>query len=226
MTEINKSNKQIDPICGMMVDPKQSQYNLPYQGKLYLFCSAHCLEKFKINPEQYIQSAPIQKEMPLSKALYTCPMHPQIQQDHPGNCPICGMTLEIKNIEAEVDDSEYRNMRLRFWVGAALSIPVLLLAMSSMIPAWDRLISPTLSRWLQFILSTPVILWAGWPFFERGWYSVVNRKLNMFSLISLGVGVAYLYSVIAFFFPHLFPSSFLHQGEVPIYFETAAIITV
>lgn len=226
MKEISETKEQIDSVCGMTVDPKQSKYNLTYQGKLYLFCSAHCLERFKTNPEQYIQSAPIQKEMPLSKALYTCPMHPEILQDHPGNCPICGMTLELKNIEAEVDDSEYRDMRLRFLVGAALSIPVLLLAMSSMIPAWDRFISPILSRWFQFVLSTPVILWAGWPFFERGWYSVVNRHLNMFSLISLGVGVAYLYSVIAFLFPHVFPSSVLHQGVVPIYFETAAIITV
>lgn len=157
---------------------------------------------------------------------YTCPMHPEIVQDHPGNCPICGMVLEPKNVEAKVDDSEYKDMRLRFILGLAFSIPVLLLAMGSMIPAFDYFIPTTLSRWIQFILSTPVVLWAGWPFFERGWRSIVDQHLNMFSLISLGVGVAYLYSVIAFFFPHVFPASFLLHGEVPLYFESAAIITV
>lgn len=228
MTEISKTKEQIDPTCGMTVDPKQSQYNLSYQGKLYLFCSAHCLEKFRINPEQYIQSLPIQKEMPLSKSLYTCPMHPQIQQDHPGNCPICGMTLEPKTVtvEAEANSSEYHDMSLRFWIGVIFSIPVLILAMGNMIPVLNRFISPNISRMLQLLLSTPVILWAGWPFFQRGWQSLINRHLNMFSLISLGVGVAYVYSCVAYLFPNIFPEAFRHQGEVPLYFETAAIITV
>lgn len=157
---------------------------------------------------------------------YTCPMHPEIVQDHPGNCPICGMTLEPKNIQSKADDSEYKDMLFRFWVGLAFSIPVLLLAMGNMLPVVNYYISPEISRWFQFLLSTPVILWAGWPFFERGWYSIVNRNLNMFSLISLGVGVAYLYSVVVFFFPQILPSSFRHDGEVALYFETAAIITV
>nr|WP_176454823.1 heavy metal translocating P-type ATPase [Criblamydia sequanensis]CDR35302.1 Copper-translocating P-type ATPase [Criblamydia sequanensis CRIB-18] len=214
-----------DPVCGMTVDPAQALYKFVYQNQQYLFCSQHCFERFKQNPNKYL--SPTTQNEPVGSAVeYTCPMHPQIIQDHPGNCPICGMTLEPKNIETKVDDSEYRDMRLRFWIGACLSIPVLILAMGEMVPILGRIIPINLSRWLQLILSTPVILWAGWPFFERGWQSVVNRHLNMFSLISLGVGVAYLYSVIAFFFPHVFPSSFLHQGVVPLYFETAAIITV
>ena len=159
-------------------------------------------------------------------AEYTCPMHPEIVQDHPGSCPICGMALEPKNVEVKADDSEYKNMSLRFWVGVACSIPVFILAMGSMFSSFDRIIPINLSRWLQFILSTPVVLWAGWPFFERGWRSIVSSHLNMFSLISLGVGVAYLYSIIAFLFPQVFPSTFLLHGEVPLYFESAAIITV
>lgn len=148
---------------------------------------------------------------------YTCPMHPEILQDRPGNCPLCGMSLEPKQVEEAEDLSEYHNMRFRFWVGLALSIPVLGLAM---IPTSINL------DWLQFALSTPVVLWAGWPFFERGWQSIVNRRLNMFSLIALGVGVAYGYSVFAFFFPQLFPALLTHQGRPPLYFETASIITV
>jgi Cu+-exporting ATPase len=214
-----------DPVCGMTVDPAQAPYKFVYQNQQYLFCSQHCFESFKQNPNKYL--SPTTQSEPVSSAVeYTCPMHPQIIQDHPGSCPICGMALEPKNIETKVDDSEYKDMRRRFWIGLIFSIPVLLLAMGSMIPAFEYFISPTLSHWLQFILSTPVILWAGWPFFERGLRSVVNRHLNMFSLISLGVGVAYIYSVVAFFFPHAFPISFLHQGEVPLYFETAAVITV
>lgn len=216
-----------DPVCGMMVDPEQTTYKFDYRNQQYLFCSQHCLDSFQQKPDKYLHSQlQSQNNVTNSPVEYTCPMHPEIVQAHPGNCPICGMALEPKNIEAKVDDSEYKDMRLRFLLGSAFSIPVLLLAMGNMIPAFDHFISPTLSRWLQFILSTPVILWAGWPFFERGWKSIVNRHLNMFSLISLGVGVAYLYSVIAFFFPHAFPTSFLHQGKVPLYFETAAIITV
>lgn len=214
-----------DPVCGMTVDSEQALYKFVYQKQQYLFCSQHCLESFKQTPDKYL--VPQSQNKPINSPVeYTCPMHPEIVRDRPGNCPICGMALELKNIETKVDDSEYKNMRLRFWLGLTFSILVFLLAMGSMIPSFDYFITPTLSRWFQFILSTPVILWAGWPFFERGWQSIVNRHLNMFSLISLGVGVSYLYSVIAFFFPQAFPISFLEQGEVPLYFETAAIITV
>jgi len=157
---------------------------------------------------------------------YTCPMHPEILQDHPGDCPLCGMALEPKNFDTEPGNAEYREMSLRFWCGALLAIPVFILAMGDMFPESGRSITIQTSRWLQLILSTPVVIWAGWPFFERGWNSIVNRHLNMFSLISLGVGTAYLFSIVAFFFPHLFPGSYLQHNEMPIYFETAAIIIV
>jgi P-type Cu+ transporter len=214
-----------DPVCGMNVDPEKAPFKFGYQNQQYFFCSQKCLESFKQHPNKYL-SAQRQIEPMRSAVEYTCPMHPEILQDHSGNCPICGMALEPKNVETKADDSEYKNMRLRFWLGLAFSIPVFLLAMGSMISTFDHFIPTNLSRWLQFILSTPVVLWAGWPFFDRGWHSVINHHLNMFSLISLGVGVAYLYSIIAFFFPQAFPPSFLVDGDVPLYFESAAIITV
>lgn len=159
--------------------------------------------------------------------IYTCPMHPEIEQDRPGHCPICGMALEPKEITEEVDDSEYREMLHRFWVGAILTIPVLILSMSGMLPIPGIASIPEqVSRWLQLIISTPVVLWAGWPFFERAWYSIVNRSLNMFSLIALGVGSAYFYSAIAVLFPEIFPDSFKEKGELFIYFEAACMITV
>ena len=155
---------------------------------------------------------------------YTCPMHPEIQQDHPGICPICGMTLEPKKATTKIDDSEYRDMLYRFWIAAVLTIPVLLLAASKLLPFLK--ITDFVSHWLQFIISTPVVLWSGWPFFEKAWYSVRNRSLNMFSLIAMGVGAAYFYSVIAVVFPNLFPESFKENGELFIYFEAASVITV
>ena len=157
----------------------------------------------------------------ISGALYTCPMHPEVEQDHPGLCPICGMALEPKDVSAAADDTEYREMLHRFWIGAALTVPVLILAMGL-----QGMISTSLSHWLQFILATPVVLWAGWPFFQRAWYSVVNRSLNMFSLIALGIGAAYFYSAAAVVFPDLFPDSFKKNGDLFIYFEAAAVITV
>lgn len=157
---------------------------------------------------------------------YTCPMHPQIVQDHPGNCPICGMVLESKSGATESDNNEYHDMTRRFWFGVVLSIPILVLEMGSMFFHLNRLISPANSHFLQFILSTPVVLWAGWPFFKKAYQSFVNRHLNMFSLIAIGIGTAYFYSVIALFFPQIFPYSHLHYGEIPVYFESASVITV
>jgi Cu+-exporting ATPase len=213
-----------DPVCGMNVDPQKSPFQLRHQQQQYFFCSQSCLESFKRSPDKYLSSQA--KTKPVSSAAeYTCPMHPEVIQDHPGECPICGMALEPKNAAIGADDSEYRDMRLRFCIALVFSIPVLLLAMGSMLPAFDRLIPVSLARWLQFILSTPVVAWAGWPLFEKGWRSIANRHLNMFSLISLGVGTAYLYSVAAFFFGDLFPPTFLLHGEIPLYFESAAIIT-
>lgn len=214
-----------DPVCGMQIASEEVSFKFDYQNQPYFFCSQNCLESFKLNPHGYLSSQTPDKPASFA-AEYTCPMHPEVVQKHPGSCPICGMGLEPKKIEAVPDDSEYKAMRFRFGLGLAFALPLLLLAMGGMFAAFDHFISPALSGWLQFILSTPVVLWAGWPFFERGWRSLVNRHLNMFTLISLGVGVTYLYSVIAFFFPQVFPSAFLLQGQVPLYFESAAIITV
>ncbi len=162
------------------------------------------------------------------KTIYTCPMHPQIEQDHPGNCPICGMTLEPKNVLAgsEEENVELRDMTRRFWIGAVLSLPVFVVAMAHLFPGAPEWVQGDVSRWMQFILSTPVVLWCGWPFFERGWQSLVNRSLNMFTLIAMGVGAAYLYSAVVMLLPGIFPPSFSAHGKIGIYFEAAAIITV
>ena len=165
-----------------------------------------------------------------SKVIYTCPMHPQIEQDHPGDCPICGMALEPKTIAAdsEEENAERRDMTRRFWIGAALTLPVFLLAMVHLVPGLrlEAIISNEVSRWAQFILSTPVVLWAGWPFFKRGWRSLKTMQLNMFTLIAIGVCTAYVFSVVAMLLPNLFPHSMRHNGGVDIYFEAAAVIVV
>jgi Cu+-exporting ATPase len=164
-----------------------------------------------------------------ARTLWTCPMHPQIEQDRPGDCPICGMALEPKTVGAvdtHEENAERRDMTRRFWIGAALSLPVFILAMAHLVPAWSHVANGTISRWAQFILATPVVGWAGWPFFVRGVRSVRNRHWNMFTLIALGVGAAWSYSVVAFFFPTLFPSSMRPHGVVDVYFEAAAVIVV
>jgi Cu+-exporting ATPase len=165
------------------------------------------------------------------KIIYTCPMHPEVQQDHPGNCPKCGMALEPKRVTAGTDDDEnveLCDMTRRFWIGAALTLPVFILVMSHMIPALGRQpwVTGDISRWLQFGLTTPVVWWAGWPFFQRGWRSVVTRHLNMFTLIAIGVGAAFVFSAVAMLMPGLFPPTMLHMGKVAIYFEAAGMVTV
>jgi Cu+-exporting ATPase len=165
------------------------------------------------------------------KTIYTCPMHPEVQQDHPGNCPKCGMALEPKTVTAGADDegnAELRYMTKRFWIGAALALPVFVLAMAHLIPALshESWVMSDVSRWIQFVLSTPVVLWAGWPFFKRGWRSVVMRHLNMFTLIAIGVGAAFVFSAVAILMPGLFPHTMQHEGKVAIYFEAAAVIVV
>jgi Cu+-exporting ATPase len=163
------------------------------------------------------------------KVIYTCPMHPEVQQDHAGNCPKCGMTLEPKTVSAvEQENPELTDMTRRFWFGGVLALPVFLLAMAHLIPAQGHeswAMSDT-SRWIQFILSTPVVLWAGWPFIKRGWHSIVTWKLNMFTLIAIGVGTAYLFSAVVMLMPGAFPISFAPGGKVGIYFEAAAVIVV
>lgn len=167
---------------------------------------------------------------PAARVVYTCPMHPEVELEEPGDCPKCGMALEPKTVAAETgdEDNELREMTWRFWVGGALALPVFLLAMAHLVPALSHSawVSGSVSRWTQFILSTPVVLWAGWPLFQRGWRSLVNRHLNMFTLVAMGVGAAYVFSAMAMLFPGLFPASFARHGRVDLYFEAAAVIVV
>ena len=219
-----------DPVCGMTVNSETSKHRFEHGGLVFHFCSARCREKFAADPAAYLDPKITDTPAAPPGAIWTCPMHPEIRQDHPGSCPICGMALEPIAPSAEASPNpELIDMSRRFWVGLALSVPVAFLAMADFIPGLhiDRVISPHWSIWLQFALSTPVVLWAGWPFFERGWQSVLRRSLNMFSLISLGVGTAYVYSLVATFAPSIFPAGFRSaDGTVATYFEAAAIITV
>ena len=215
----------IDPICGMTVS-ETSSLRAAREGQTFFFCSDHCRQKFLST-----LVVPKHEELPKGKAIYTCPMHPEVQQDHPGNCPKCGMTLEPKTATAGANDEEnveLRDMTKRFWIGAVLTLPVFILAMAHLIPALGRQtwVNNDASRWLQFALTTPVVCWAGWPFFQRGWRSIVTRHLNMFTLIAIGVGAAFVFSAVAMLLPDLFPHTMQHEGKVAIYFEAAAMVTV
>jgi P-type Cu+ transporter len=220
-----------DPVCGMNVDPRTSKHRATYDDRDFHFCSAGCKTKFEANPARYVADAGKPVAVPVVEgAIYTCPMHPQIRQVGAGSCPICGMALEPVTATAEVGENpELTDMMRRFWVGLVLTLPIFILEMGSHIPALGlhEFVPPRVSIWIQFVLSTPVVLWAGWPFFERAWASVVHRSLNMFSLIALGTGAAYLYSLAATFAPGLFPAGFHGMGgRVAVYFEAAAVITV
>lgn len=270
--ESTKANA-VDPVCHMTVDPKSSAGSFEHEGQTYHFCSEHCLHKFSENPQQFLNPTPAPVAIqPLSRnvskgtSLYTCPMHPEIEQvrsgscpkcgmalepktfeapqkqveytcpmhpeivrDAPGSCPICGMALEPRTVDlTEEENPELVDMRRRLVVSVILAAPVFLIGMSDLfpVPLWRGMASPTTLSWVQLILATPVVLWSGWPFFVRAWQSLVNRSLNMFTLIGLGVGVAYIYSLIATLAPGVFPHSFRgHSGAVPVYFEAAAVIT-
>ena len=217
-----------DSVCGMAVNPATSQHRAGHAGETYHFCSAGCRAKFVANPSSYLK--PRQAAAAKPGEIYTCPMHPQIRQAGPGNCPICGMALEPLVVTAQAaPNHELADMSRRFWVGLVLALPVFLLEMGGHIPALHvhTLVPMQASTWIQFALSTPVVLWAGWPFFQRGWASLVSRHLNMFSLIALGTGTAYVYSLAATFAPGLFPAAFRGMGgTVPVYYEAAAVITV
>jgi len=217
----------IDPVCGMTVEPSTAAGKYEYNGQTYYFCSANCLERFRIDPEKYLNNA-TQKESGEKAGLYTCPMHQEIMKDEPGDCPVCGMALEPMTATlAEEENPELTDMRRRFLVSLFFTIPVLLMAMSEMLHGshWFRMtLSSGLFALIQLVLSTPVVLWGGSPFFRRGWASVLNRKPNMFTLIALGTGAAYAYSVIGALLPGIFPASFLSHGEVPLYFEASAVI--
>jgi P-type Cu+ transporter len=215
-----------DPVCGMSVDPATARHRAEYQGATYYFCSAGCQAKFTAEPAKYLKpSGPAPK--PTAGVIYTCPMHPQIRRMEPGSCPICGMALEPAGaVDATGPSSELIDMTRRFWIGAALAAPLVVLEMGGHFLGLHRYVSPQVSVWVQFILATPVVLWCGFPFFARGWASLRNRSLNMFSLVSLGVSAAYLYSLAATFAPKLFPQSPQQHGVIPVYYEAAAVITV
>ncbi|WP_424140567.1 heavy metal translocating P-type ATPase [Roseomonas chloroacetimidivorans] len=219
-----------DPVCGMKVDPATSKHRLEHDGRTFHFCSAGCRTKFQADPDKYLKPEKAVAPAAPKGAIYTCPMHPQIRQEGPGNCPVCGMALEPLEVTVEPGPNhELIDMTRRMWIGLALAIPVVILEMGGHIPrlGLHNLVSPTASTWIQFLLGTPVVLWAGWPFLVRGWQSVVNRSLNMFSLVSLGTGAAYLYSLVATFVPGVFPEGFRGMdGTVAVYYEAAAVITV
>jgi Cu+-exporting ATPase len=261
-----------DPVCGMEVG-QETPLRTTYEGREYLFCSQHCLSQFKENPGHYVESVQGEAASPLSSeeaaapgAFYTCPMDPEVRQDHPGACPKCGMALEPAGVPAapvtktewvcpmhpevmqdspgscpkcgmalephtvaaeEEENSEFRDMRRRFWLSLVLTVPLLVIAMGDLIPGrpLEHLASMYFWGWVELGLATPIVLWCGWPFLVRGVQSIINRSLNMFTLISLGVSVAYIYSVVAKVFPEIFPASFRNaSGEVGVYFEAAAFI--
>lgn len=211
-----------DPVCGMTVTA-QSGHMLTHEGRTFYFCSAKCQGKFAANPLQYLApEPPAETTLAVAGAIYTCPMHPEIRQDHPGNCPKCGMTLEPLMPDLDDDDNpELRDFQRRFWWTLPLTVVVTVLAMFGHRLQWFE---STTQTWIELVLSIPIVLWAGWPFFSRGWQSVVNRSPNMWTLIGLGTGAAFLYSVVATITPQVFPDSFISMGRVAVYFEAAAVI--
>ncbi|MFZ1700971.1 MAG: heavy metal translocating P-type ATPase [Pyrinomonadaceae bacterium] len=230
MTENNPKTGEtfIDPVCGMSVVPETAAGKYDFDGKTYYFCSAGCLSKFKQNPSNFLKKEKEEKITAESEGVeYTCPMHPEIVKIGPGSCPICGMALEPKEISLDdTPDPEFLDMKRRFWVGLVLSVPVVFLETGRMFLPLENYLSTSINLWVQFALATPVVLWGGFPFFQRGWASIKNVSPNMFTLIAIGTGAAWLYSIIALFFPEVFPESFRGKtGEVYLYFEAAAVIT-
>ena len=281
------ATKQKDPVCGMDVDPATARYRLDHGAKTYYFCCGGCLEKFRADPDRYLnpkasanlvqlgsaRPAPVHSALqpessatqpaadryyvcpmcpevrekspvpcpscgmalepetlaPISKIEYTCPMHPEIIRSEPGNCPICGMALEPRTVTAHAEENpELRHMTRRFWVSLIFTAPLLIIAMADMLPGMplQHVLPAGWLPWIELALATPVVLWGGWPFFQRGWASIVNRSTNMFTLIAMGTGVAYIYSLIATIFPQIFPPAFRGMnGQPDIYFEAAAAIT-
>ena len=217
-----------DPVCGMTVDAHKTPHRAEHGGRTYYFCAAGCRTKFVADPGRYLAPTEAHAEPAKPGAIYTCPMHPEVRQVGPGFCPICGMALEPVEVTAEHGDHpELIDMQRRFWIGFALTVPVVALEMGGHLTGLRHLLGQALSNWIQLLLATPVVLWAGAPFFERGWRSVVTRKLNMFTLIALGTGAAWAYSVVGTLFPGLFPPAMRGaDGAVPVYFEAAAVITV
>jgi Cu+-exporting ATPase len=215
-----------DPVCGMGVTPGSSWEKSEYKEQIYYFCSAKCKAKFDQNPKQYLALSKAPTKSVQEGIEYTCPMHSQVRQIGPGNCPICGMALEpVTATAAEEKSSEYQMMLRRFWISVIFSIPLLFISMGGrhLIPSQNLIEN---LKWVELTLASPVVLWGGWPFFVRFWESIKHRNMNMFTLIALGVGVAYIFSLIAALFPGMFPPSFRDSmtGEVALYFEAAAVI--
>jgi Cu+-exporting ATPase len=216
-----------DAVCGMDVDPHITSHRAEHAGHSYYFCSAGCRAQFVADPAKYLGETKQADEVP-DGTIFTCPMHPEIRQVGPGSCPICGMALEplLPTVETG-PNPELADMTRRFWIGLALSVPVVVLEMGGHLVGGHAWVPQSFSNWVQFAFATPVVLWAGWPFFVRGWQSIVTRNLNMFTLIAIGTGVAFVYSVVATLTPELFPPAFrMHDGAVAVYFEAAAVITV
>jgi len=219
-----------DPVCGMRVDPATSKHRFEHQSQTFHFCSAGCRIKFEADPGKYLEKTRAdtkETEVPAG-TIYTCPMHPEIRQVGPGTCPICGMALEpeVASLDS-APNPELADMTRRFRIGALLAAPPVVLEMGGHLAGPHNWVDPTLSNWIQLVFATPVVLWAGWPFFVRGWQSLVTRNLNMFTLIAMGTGVAFLYSMIGTIMPQMFPATFRgHEGAVAVYFEAAAVITV
>jgi len=216
-----------DPVCGMNVDRASARHFLRHEGQGFYFCSSGCKSKFEAEPAKYLSGRPEPQPMPKG-TQYTCPMHPEIVRDKPGSCPICGMALEPMGVPTgdEGPNPELVDFTRRFWVSAALSVPLLVIAMAPMLGfSFETLIDGRTKTWVELVLASPVVLWAAFPFFHRGWESILNRSPNMWTLISLGVGAAYLFSLVATLFPDVFPHQFRgHDGAVPVYFEAAAVI--
>lgn len=217
-----------DPVCGMQVDPHATAHRYTYQGHTWYFCSARCREKFASQPNDYLKpDEKAEKALPAG-TIFTCPMHPEVRQSGPGDCPKCGMALEPETATADTGSSaELQDMTRRFWIGLVLTLPVFIMEMGAHLVDLHQLLAPQQSNWFQLLLSTPVVLWCGWPFFLRGWRSVRTLNLNMFTLIAIGTGTAWLFSVLATLMPGLFPEAFRqHDGSVAVYFEAAAVVVV
>jgi P-type Cu+ transporter len=237
-TPSDAAGQSRDPVCGMAVHPATAENCAEHDGQTYYFCCGGCKAKFLADPAQFVNSTarsasrvPRDRGVPTAQStIYTCPMHPQIRRSAPGSCPICGMGLEAEGVpQAEGANPELEDMTRRFLVGAILATPIFLLEMGGHLPALnlEHYVSMAASMWTQFALTTPIVLWCAWPFFQRAWASVLNRSPNMFTLIALGVGASYLYSLVATFAPGLFPASLRqHGGLIPVYYEAAAVVTV